>query len=223
MDRSVVKKRGDLETMLSSIAAREVDIVIGTQMVAKGHDFPGIALVGILLADSSLNLPDFRAHERTFQIITQVSGRAGRAEIPGEVVVQTLNPEHPVLLAAANNKDEEFYRSELEARKQFLFPPIYRMAMLRFQHLNQKRVESFAFEITDLMKARSKKEGTGCEILGPAEAPLSKLKNLYRWHCMLKSDSVRKLQGMLHFAQEFAIYRKSPVQMAVDVDPINSL
>jgi primosomal protein N' (replication factor Y) (superfamily II helicase) len=223
MDRSVVKTRGDLETVLSTIATRQVDIIIGTQMVAKGHDFPGISLVGILLADASLNLPDFRANERTFQIITQVSGRAGRAEINGEVIVQTLNPEHPVLLAAAANRDEEFYRNELQARKQFGFPPFFRMAMLRFQHANERRVESFAMELVDRLKARSKRDDGVCEILGPAEAPLSKLKNMYRWHCMLKSDSVRRLQGMIHFAQEYAAYRKSPVQMAVDVDPINAL
>jgi primosomal protein N' (replication factor Y) len=221
MDRGAVKNRQDLEAVLTKIATRQVDIVIGTQMIAKGHDFPGIALVGILLADASLNLPDFRAHERTYQIITQVSGRAGRAEIPGEVVIQTINPEHPVLLYAAENRSEDFYRTELEARRQFGFPPFRRMAILRFQHANQQRVQDFAMELCEQLRRRS--GGGGCEIMGPAEAPLSRLKNLYRWHCLVKSDSVRHLQRLLRFSEEYVATRKSSVQMAVDVDPVNLL
>lgn len=223
MDRSVIKGRAELEDILQRIAAKEVDIVIGTQMIAKGHDFPGIALVGILVADASLNLPDFRAHERTFQVITQVSGRAGRADVPGEVVIQSLNPQHPILLAAAENRSDDYYRWELDARRTFGFPPFQRMAMLRFQHKNEAKVVEFARAMAEQIKYRIAQSGLKCEVVGPAEAPLSKLKNVFRWQALLKSDSVKELHGLLHFALDFADSSKSGVGFAVDVDPVSSL
>jgi primosomal protein N' (replication factor Y) len=217
-DRSVIKTRRDLEAILGAISRREIDIVVGTQMIAKGHDFPGIALVGILVADASLNVPDFRANERTFQIITQVSGRAGRAEVPGSVVIQTINPEHPVLAWAAGNRSEEFYRAELETRRAFGFPPYQRMAMLRFQHRNSKAVEQFAVEVAQFVKTRGR-----CQAVGPSEAPLARLKNLYRWQCLIKSETVKNLQVCLLSLREYVAYRKSPVQFAIDVDPVNAM
>lgn len=223
MDRSVIKGRKDLEEILNTIHAKSIDIVIGTQMIAKGHDFPGVSLVGILIADSSLNIPDFRAHEKTFQAMTQVSGRAGRATTPGEVVVQTINPEHPVLLAAAENRIEDFYRQELAARKQFGFPPYQRMAMLRFQHRNLKTVEIFSYEMASFVRSHSQKKGYGIQVVGPSEAPLSKLKNLYRWQCMIRAESVKQLQIILRAANEYAVFRKTSVQFAVDVDPVSAL
>lgn len=223
MDRSVIKTRHDLEAILNTIAMREVDIIVGTQMIAKGHDFPGIALVGILVADASLNLPDFRANERTYQAITQVSGRAGRAETPGEVIIQTINPEHPVLIAASQNKAMDFYRLELAARREFRFPPFHRMVMLRFQHSNLQTVEGFAYEVVHFIQSQVKKRNLQVTIIGPAEAPLSKLKNVYRWQCLVKGESVKELQSLLRGAQEFAVFRKSPVQFAVDVDPMSAL
>lgn len=219
MDRSVVKTRSDLELILSSVAAREIDIVIGTQMLAKGHDFPGIALVGILMADATLNMPDFRANERTFQVITQVSGRAGRGELKGEVILQTLNPDSPILHQAIAGDAVSFYNNEIAAREAAGFPPAKRMAMLRFQHKNPQRVQEFAEQMVAFLLQRK----LGCQILGPAEAPLSRLKNLYRWHCLLKSDSVREIQNTLRVANQFAEHLKSGVQMAVDVDPMNCM
>jgi primosomal protein N' (replication factor Y) (superfamily II helicase) len=223
LDRSVVKTRKTLESVLNSIAHRQVDIAIGTQMIAKGHDFPGIALVGILLADSSINLPDFRAHERTYQIITQVSGRAGRADVVGEVVIQTLNPEHPVLLAAAENRATDFYRFELDTRKQFGYPPFRRLAMLRFQHRQANRVQTFSCVLTGRLGAWLRAEKVSCDVLGPSEAPLSKVKNLYRWQCLLRSDSVKSLQQALRFVSEYVAAQKNPVQVTIDVDPMNAL
>jgi primosomal protein N' (replication factor Y) len=197
LDRSIVKTRRELEAVLNSIALSQVDLIIGTQMIAKGHDFPGIALVGILMADASLNLPDFRAHEKTFQIITQVSGRAGRGTKPGEVIIQTLNPAHPVLLAAAEHRAVDFYRSELQARREFGFPPYQRLAMLRFQHPNQKTIELFSQEIVEFACREMKRKKLSCSILGPSEAPLGRLKNLYRWQSLIKSESVKDLQWLL--------------------------
>lgn len=223
MDRSVIKGRDELESVLASIARREVDIVIGTQMIAKGHDFPGIALVGILLADSSLNLPDFRANERTFQIITQVAGRAGRADIPGEVVVQTVHPDHPVLRAAAEHRSVDFYSTELASRKQWGFPPFARLAMLRFQHRQPKKVEDFSLEMAQRLRQVIEKKALECTILGPAEAPLNKLKNMYRWQCLLKSHSVVTLRELIFYANHFAEEKKSSVQIAFDIDPISAM
>ncbi|MBY0369180.1 primosomal protein N' [bacterium] len=220
LDRSVIKTRHDLESILTSIASREIDIVIGTQMLAKGHDFPGIALVGILMADATLNLPDFRANERTFQVITQVSGRAGRGGIRGEVILQSMNPESPILHQAIAGDAVAFYKAELLAREQAGFPPVKRLAMLRFQHKNAQRVQEFSEWVVQFLNQKKK---NSCQILGPAEAPLSRLKNLYRWHCLIKADSVRELQQTLHLAQEYAQHLKSGVQMAVDVDPVNSM
>lgn len=223
MDRGVIKGKKDLEQVLNKIQKRDVDIVIGTQMVTKGHDFPGIALVGILLADASLNLPDFRANERTFQIITQVSGRAGRADIPGEVYVQTIQPDHPVLVSATHHQYEEFYRNELASRKLFHFPPFHRAVMLRFQHTNPSRVESFAYQVVKLLQKEAVSRFPSCQILGPAEAPISKLKKMYRWQCLIKSESVKELQTMLRLLFEWEKREKNTVQMAADVDPVNLL
>lgn len=220
MDRSVIKTRAELEGILTSVANREVDIVIGTQMLAKGHDFPGIALVGILMADATLNMPDFRAGERTFQIITQVSGRAGRGDVRGEVIVQSLNPDAPVLHQAIQGESRAFYTAELEARKQLGFPPMKRLAMLRFQHKNAQRVQEIAERVVNYLSSRNNE---AIQILGPAEAPLARIKNLYRWHCLIKSDSVREMQRTLHLALEYNDYLKSGVQMAVDVDPVNCM
>lgn len=220
MDRSVIKTRSDLEGILNSVANREVDVVIGTQMLAKGHDFPGIALVGILMADATLNMPDFRANERTFQIITQVSGRAGRGDRPGQVIVQTLNPESPVLLQAIQGDAEAFYKAEMSSREQVGFPPVKRLAMLRFQHKSQVQVQDFAERIVAFLISR---QISAIQILGPAEAPLSRIKGLFRWHCLIKSDNVRDLQRAMHLAREYAEHLKAPVQMAVDVDPINCM
>ncbi len=220
MDRSVIKTRKDLESILTTVANREVDVIIGTQMLAKGHDFPGISLVGILMADATLNMPDFRAAERTFQIITQVSGRAGRGEIAGEVILQSLNPDAPILHQAMAGEYENFYTEELKARAALGFPPSKRMAMLRFQHKNQARVQEVADRVVQFLVSRAL---PGVQILGPAEAPLARIKNFYRWHCLAKCDSVRQMQTLIHMAIEYSDHLKSGVQMAVDVDPVSTL
>jgi primosomal protein N' (replication factor Y) len=127
------------------------------------------------------------------------------------------------LLAAAENRTVDFYTLELEARRAFGFPPFQRMAMLRFQHRHEKKVEQFACEVVQYIHAQVQKHKVPCSVLGPAVAPLSRLKNLYRWQCLVKSESVKDLQAVLKGVQEYAVMRKSSVQMAVDVDPINSL
>lgn len=223
MDRSQIKNRKNLEELLISVSKKEVDILIGTQMVAKGHDFPGISLVGILMADASLNLPDFRANERTFQIVTQVSGRAGRAQEPGEVVIQTLNPAEPALKWAAELKQKDFYIQELNARKLFGFPPFQRMAMLRFQHPDPKKVQKYADESALFLRRVVEKNKLECQILGPSEAPIARVKKQYRYQCLVKARSVRQLQALLQTLQSKKAQDKSPVKLSIDVDPMSSL
>jgi primosomal protein N' (replication factor Y) (superfamily II helicase) len=225
MDRAAVKNREDLEATLTALATGKLDIVVGTQMVAKGHDFPGIALVGILVADAGLNIPDFRSAERTFQVLTQVGGRAGRADIKGEVVIQTYFPEHPAIQLAAKQSLEEFYDKELAHRQAFHFPPYSRMALLRFQHRDPVEVRRFAETLCMFLRQRFNKTDANAkiELLGPSEAPIARLKNLYRWHCLVKSSSIPALHHLLADAWKFHEHTKSHVQLAIDVDPVNSL
>jgi len=223
MDRSQVKNRKQLEKLLGRVSKKEVDILIGTQMVAKGHDFPGISLVGILMGDASLNLPDFRANERTFQIITQVSGRAGRALEPGEVVIQTLNPAEPALKWASEQRQIDFYTQELNARKLFGFPPFQRMALLRFQHADPKKVQKYADESVSFLRRVVEKNQLDCKILGPSEAPIARLKKQYRWQCLVKARSVKQLQALLRTVLDKNLQDKTSVKLGIDVDPMNSL
>lgn len=221
MDRGVVKTRADLEGLLKRMARREIDVLIGTQMITKGHDFPGIALVGILSADASLNVPDFRAHERTFQVITQVSGRAGRADIPGEVVVQSMNPDHPILQAASEYRCYDYYRMEIDTRKAFEFPPFSRMAMIRFEHRQAHQLEKFATELCHVLTHTATKRNWDCSVIGPSEAPISKIKNVCRWQSLIKSSTIKDLHQMLAVANQFHAHQKAPVKMIFDVDPVS--
>lgn len=225
MDRAAVKNRQDLEKTLTSLAAGELDIVVGTQMVAKGHDFPGIALVGILVADAGLNIPDFRSAERTFQVLTQVGGRAGRADVKGEVIIQSYSPDHPAVEMASKAAFTEFYDRELAHRESFGFPPFSRMALLRFQHRDATEVRRFSETLCMFLRQRFQRvdANTKIELLGPSEAPIAKLKNMYRWHCLVKSSSIPALHTLLADAWKFHEHTKSHVQLAIDVDPVNSL
>ena len=222
MDRGQIKNRKELEHLLKKVSARQVDILIGTQMVAKGHDFPGIALVGILMADASMNIPDFRANERTFQIITQVSGRAGRANEPGEVVIQTVNPKQPVLQWAALNKSIDFYTTELNSRRLFSFPPFQRLALIRFQHSQSSTLQAYAEKIVQFLRFQIRESVLNCQVLGPSEAPISKVKKVYRWQCLVKAESVRELQILLQKCLAFDSSQKSTVKLSIDVDPLSS-
>ena len=143
-----------------------------------------------------------------------------RGDTPGEVLLQTLNPDTPILHQAIKNEAKEFYQAELASRQQVGFPPVKRLAMLRFQHKNAATVQAFAEQIVMFLVSR---QISAIQILGPAEAPLSRIKNLYRWHCLIKSDNVRDLQRALHMAREYSNHLKSPVQMATDVDPVNCM
>ncbi len=219
MDRSVIQGKKSLEELLAAVHAGEVDILVGTQMIAKGHDFPGVTLVGVLMADASLHVPDFRANERTYQILTQVSGRAGRAQKPGRVVLQTIHPDNPIILSSLNPDPNEFYGKELALRELHHFPPYGRIAMLRFQHRQSLRAEGLAREMIQYIHSQGKT--VGIEILGPTEAPVARVKGLYRWQFLLKAGTVKQMQDLLHSTKGFLQAKKSPVQWFIDVDPLH--
>lgn len=193
MDRDEIQNREDLEDAISKIENRDVDILIGTQMIAKGLDFPGLTLVGLVLADVAFNLPDFRASERAFQLLTQVAGRAGRhlKGRKGHVVLQTYNPDHPSIQFTLAHDYEGFARHDLQFRETLGYPPHGRLAALKFSGPDLAVVERTAQNIAHLARrlAENGKDKAALSILGPAPAPLSKLRNLFRYQILIKGES----------------------------------
>ena len=225
MDRDTTQKRGSLLKMLKDLRNNETDILIGTQMVAKGHDFPNITLVGILCADLSLNFPDFRAGEITFQLISQVAGRAGRGEAPGRVILQTYNPDHFTMLSAKKKDYQEFYHQEIAFRKSLGYPPFSKMMLLMISGLDTKKTEMAARDIGSFLKNGRLAEPDfqhSIEILGPVKAPLFKISNRLRWQILLRSPDAEKLRlftKRLAFSKDPAMKNRN-VRVSVDVDPV---
>ncbi|HID97768.1 MAG TPA: primosomal protein N', partial [Thermodesulfobacteriaceae bacterium] len=198
LDRDTVQSRKRMETILKKFHAGKIDILVGTQMVTKGHDFPGLTLVGILWADLGINVPEYHAGERTFQLICQVAGRAGRSELPGKVLVQTWMPDHYALAAARSHDYSAFFRQESGFRKALGYPPFGRLINLLFSGKNREKVSLAAERAADYAKKTSagqkRPDGTGVEVMGPAPAPMEKLKGRYRWQVLLKSASLSDLR-----------------------------
>lgn len=225
LDRDSVRKKGSLGQVLESWRAHETDILIGTQMVTKGHDVPGVTLVGVLLADVALHLPDFRATERTFQLLTQVAGRAGRGEAPGRVIIQTYSPQHYSIRCAAQHNFSRFATLELRYRKKLGYPPFTRMINVRFEGKDGVRVRESAERFTRLLAASSLCQGKNVAILGPAPAPIERIKDRERWQVLLKGEDRLLLHEVVGKMQEEVLNReRSPhVRIVVDVDPYNML
>jgi primosomal protein N' (replication factor Y) len=225
LDRDAVGGRHAYRDILSRLARGELDILIGTQMIAKGHDFPHITLVGVVSADVTLGLPDFRAAERTFQLLTQVAGRAGRGQVPGEVIVQTFAPQHYAIQRAQAHDFIGFYAEEIAYRRRLGYPPAVRLAAVRFDARDPQAVEQFSQAFVALLRPYIR-DAEGVTLLGPAPAALAKLNNRYRWHLLLKAPSARRLhdvieQGLSTLKQ--AAIPRSGVRLTVDVDPVNLL
>lgn len=221
MDRDTTRGRGSHGRILELLALGKVDILVGTQMIAKGHDFPGVTLVGVLLADLSLNFPDFRAAERTFQILTQVSGRAGRGDRPGQVIIQTYNPEHYSIMAARDHDIDGFYQQEFLQREGLKYPPAGHLILLRLAGNDPGRVEAAAI-CAGRLAAKLASPGK-VQILGPAPAPLARLKGKYRWNLLLKSPGREPLRSLARQLMA-SLPRGAPlsgISLAVDVDPQN--
>ncbi|MBI3753596.1 MAG: primosomal protein N' [Deltaproteobacteria bacterium] len=225
MDRDTTAKKRAHQQILDAVDKGNVDVLVGTQMVAKGHHFPNVTLVGIVSADTSLNIPDFRSSERTFQLITQAAGRAGRGTVSGEVVVQTFAPEHFCIQRAVEQNYEAFFQDELNARKDLLYPPFSRLAVIRFEGNKEDEVETAANKAkrlaASLLESNLKKEIIA---LGPAPAFLSKLKGKYRWQLLVKGSDVRSLHECIGgILKGFEGKRSGGVKLSVDVDPATTL
>lgn len=219
LDRDSIGTKDAHVRIVSQFRDREIDILVGTQMVTKGFDFPGVTLVGVITADVALNVPDFRAGERAFQLLTQVSGRAGRGEQPGEVVVQTFNPEHPSIQAAARHDYRGFYQAEIRTREETAYPPFGSLARLLAAHqeeaVAQSRIDSAAEYLRPLAASHA------VEVRGPAPCPLARLRDRYRFHLLLKAADREAIRAVLREA--WPQIQKRIGGIAVDVEPIDLL
>ncbi len=221
MDRDTTSRPGEYEKILDSLRRRNIDVLVGTQMITKGHDFPDITLVGIISADVGLNIPDFRAAERTFQLLTQVSGRGGRGDNPGRVIIQTFNPEHYAVVRAQKHDYDGFYTDELPLRKTLFYPPFSRIISLRIsatdQRLGKQGAEKIGAAARELAGQLNSEDTI--EIVGPAEAPIAKIKGRFRWQLLLKSQN----SHLLHELARGVIERvhDTRLRIKVDVDPLN--
>lgn len=219
LDTDSLTKKGELSEKLDAFRKGEYDILLGTQIVAKGLNFPNLQLVGVILADTGLHLPDFRAAERTFALITQVSGRAGRFFPDGKVFVQTYNPFKEPIKFACEGKTDEFYRHELSERKMLMFPPYSRLVRLVFRSMSQKKAENCAEGAAAIL---SEGIGNKGEVIGPAECPVFMQSNNYRYQILLRSNNISVLQK----AAENLLYNythTSQVYIECDVDPVSLL
>ena len=220
LDRDTVGGKHHYETILQGFREKDFDILVGTQMIAKGHDIPNVTLVGVVSADTGLGLPDFRAAERTFQLITQVAGRAGRGTLPGVVLVQTVNPEHYAVRLAAAQDYGTFYEKELQFRRSMHYPPFTAMANLLVRSEKQEDALRMAGEMEQHLGPAPEK----IRIMGPAEAPVPRLKSEYRYQFLIKSGSRKLLNELLRRAQEFSREQKwGATALVIDVDPITLL
>ncbi len=218
MDRDTVSRKGELERILASLKDGGIDILVGTQMIAKGHDYPGVTLVGVVLAETSLNFPDFRAAETTFSLLAQVAGRAGRGADPGVVMVQTFNPDHYAIRSALEHDYEGFAAHENKLRRKLGYPPHTRLAALKFTGRNALKVRDAA-QAAGKLARRTK----GVEVLGPAPAPWSKVKGQYRWQLLIKSASSRRAREAARYAFKGTEGKFPSIKIAADVDPLRLL
>ena len=218
LDRDTACGRASYETILQGFREKSYDILVGTQMIAKGHDIPNVTLVGVVSADIALGMPDVRAAERTFQLLTQVAGRAGRGERPGRVFLQTLSPDHYAIRFAAAQDYEGFYKKEIHFRRMLHYPPIIPMATLV---VRSKKLEE-ALALSGRLGRHLRPLPEGVRMLGPAAAPVVKLKKDYRYQFIFKAPGRKVLSGVLHRARQFAEDDNWPATaLVIDVDPVN--
>jgi len=219
MDSDALKRKEDYRRILGDFGRGKTDILVGTQMIAKGLHFPNVTLVGIIYADLSLHAPDFRAGERTFQLLTQVSGRAGRGDVEGEVFVQAFTPFHPAIQYARRHDFNGFYDQEIEFRQQLKYPPVSRMALLLLTGRNEEKVKLSADHVKQEIEKRAAEVGD-LIIAGPAPAPLARAETMYRYQIVLRTGRIARLGSALA-ALAGALNLPKGVKMIIDIDPVN--
>lgn len=222
MDSDTMKKPGSHERILNEFRDGKIQILLGTQMIAKGLDFPNVLLVGVINADTALHFPDFRAAEKTFQLVTQVAGRTGRGEKAGTVLVQTYSPEHPSIVAASKHDFEKFAREELGKREQFGYPPFGCLARIIMRGPDLQETEAFAESFARRLEQTREKEGIECRILGPAPPPLYKLRGKFRFHILMQTQTPEPLNRLI-VKTVADIKPPKEVQYVIDIDPLDTL
>jgi primosomal protein N' (replication factor Y) len=220
-DRDATRKKGSAEGLLTDFSSGLVRFLVGTQMVAKGHDFRRVGLVVVVSADVSMNLPDFRSGERTFQILTQVAGRAGRGDIPGKVMIQTFNPDHHSLSYVASHDFKGFYAEEVTFREELRYPPFSGLVRIVVEARSEARARSAAKQFAGLAMHHRKNLKGMLEVIGPSRAPISRIRNVYRWHLMLKGDRTRSLSQFARVCLDKLRSRAldEGARISIDVDP----
>lgn len=218
MDVDTTSRKGSHEKLLEAFQNGKADILLGTQMIAKGLDFPNITLVGVLTADTMLHLPDFRSSEKTFQLLTQVSGRAGRHELPGEVIIQTYSPEHYSVELSGSQDYDQFYHYEMMVRKTHRYPPFYYLSLITITHEELMKVVSITEKITKYLRSKLTNKAI---VLGPVASPIPRINNRYRYQCLIKYKQEPELSNALkiildQYQQEMAT---SGLQITVDLNP----
>ena len=232
MDLDTTSRKGSHLRILSDFGKKKFNVLLGTQMITKGLDFPEVTLVGVVSADFSLDLPDFRTKERTFQLLTQVAGRTGRGDLGGEVIIQTYYPDEQAIKLAAKHDFFTFYQNEIEQRKELGYPPFAHLILVLFSGKNQNRAigqsEKFCLLLRKMLNRENFKE---TEILGPAPAPLSKIKNQYRWQVVIKTKITQKVVNLIEkileegkgFSSKSFGKKKESCRISINVDPVNML
>lgn len=220
LDRDTTRRRGSLEQILMEFAGGGIDLLVGTQMIAKGHDFHNVTLVGVVSVDVGLALPDFRAAERTFQLLTQVAGRAGRGDRPGRVIIQTYHPEHYSLVCAKEQDYEEFYRREIVFRRTMHYPPFAALINVLIHDKDHERANGTASEFARELRIAAR--DAGIRVLGPAPAPISRIRNEYRFQVLIKAQSRSRAREALDVAMDRVTSAgHNPRSISVEVDPMN--
>ncbi len=219
MDSDSAGKKDSYDSMFTRMREGTVDILLGTQMIAKGLDFENVTLVGVISADIGLNVPDFRAAERTFQLLTQVAGRSGRGEKSGEVIIQTYNPEHYSITTAMQQHFESFATKELDLRRHLKYPPEYKLARFVFSHKNEKYLkEQLAKNSKVISELKNLFKADQINVLGPIDAPINRMQNSYRHHIILKGNSVKVISIAVSFLKD-NLKIGSTIKQVIDIDP----
>jgi primosomal protein N' (replication factor Y) (superfamily II helicase) len=219
MDSDALKRKEDYRTILGDFRAGKLDILLGTQMIAKGLHFPNVTLVGIIHADMALHMPDFRAGERTFQLLTQVSGRAGRGDIEGEVIVQAFTPFHAAIQYARRHDFVGYYEQEIEWRKQLNYPPLSRIAMLTIRGRNEEKVRLSAQYLRQELE-RALAGVRDLVMAGPAPAPLLRAETYYRYQLMLRTGRIKRVSAVLAELSQTLRFPEG-VTLTIDIDPVD--
>jgi primosomal protein N' (replication factor Y) len=219
-DRDTTRRRGAFEKLLNEFAAGDIDLMVGTQMIAKGHDFHNVTLVCVISVDASLSLPDFRAAERTFQLLTQVAGRAGRGDKPGRVIIQSYHTEHYALEFAKAQNYEKFYNHEINFRREMRYPPFVALINVLIHHEDFAKASTVATELARLVKAADTENSL--RVLGPAPAPLARLRGEHRLQVLIKTRFRRQAREALDAALLTLKESGHDLKMInIEVDPVS--